>query len=472
VTTPGLQILAQVFSERLLNTAAVGVVLAVLVCALLRVIGRQNSGTRFAVWFSALLAIVALPFISGSSFLASHLRQLPPTNSHGQLVLSSSWAFCLFAVWGAGAGLLLLRLILGMWRVRHLRRNCEEVAHAAVDPAIAAILQDFATRRRVKLCVSRDVTVPAAIGFFQPAIVFPAALLPQLSAKEIELVVLHELAHLRRWDDWTNLAQKIVKAIFFFHPAVWWIENRLTLEREMACDDIVLAQTASPRAYASSLISFAEKMHNARGLALAQALVSRMHQMSLRVAQILDAKRPSRTRLWKPVLALSAGMLTMVLGAAPYVPKFVAFQDAPGTARPQRIETADRGSVNQSSSNDVAPAVRAGLAGTRTQATNIAQRRLQIQAAPQPKVIPAAFHPRSSAVPLRLKASSPRQPRIIRAAEQQEPPFQPTILILQTTRYETSGAPGSAVWTFCIWRVGGKNLSERQLESAIVLSSI
>jgi beta-lactamase regulating signal transducer with metallopeptidase domain len=470
MTTPGLQILAQVFSERLLNTAAEGVVLAVLVCALLRAIGRQNSGTRFAVWFFALLAIVALPFISGSSFLASHLRQPPPANLRGQLVLSSSWAFCLFAVWGAGAGLLLLRLMLGMWRVRHLRRNCEEVAHATLDPAIAAILQDFATRRRVKLCVSRDVTVPAAIGFFQPAIVFPTSLLPQLSTKEIELVVLHELAHLRRWDDWTNLAQKVVKAIFFFHPAVWWIENRLTLEREMACDDIVLAQTASPKAYASSLISFAEKMHNARGLALAQALVSRMHQMSLRVAQILDAERPSRTRLWKPVLALSAGMLAVVLAAAPYVPKFVAFQNAnaPRTGPSQVVESA-----NRSSANGVAHAVRADLAATRTQAANMVLSRLQIQpAAPQPKLIPATFHPRPAAVPLRLKVSTPRQPGMIRAAEQQEPPFEPTIVILQTTRYETSGAPGSAVWTFCIWRVGGKNLSERQLESAIVLSSI
>ena len=74
------------------------------------------------------------------------------------------------------------------------------------------------------------------------------------------MILLHENAHLRRWDQWTNLAQKIVTALFFFHPAVWWIENRLTLEREMACDDIVLAQTASPRDYASFLISFAEKI--------------------------------------------------------------------------------------------------------------------------------------------------------------------------------------------------------------------
>src|SRR5207302_997713 len=81
------------------------------------------------------------------------------------------------------------------------------------------------------------------------------------------------------------------------------------LQREMACDDMVLAQIASPRAYASYLISFAEKLQGRRGLALAQALVNRMHQMSLRVAQILDPKRPRRSGLWKPVLGFTAGML-------------------------------------------------------------------------------------------------------------------------------------------------------------------
>ena len=79
------------------------------------------------------------------------------------------------------------------------------------------------------------------------------------------------------------------------------IVNRLTLEREMACDDIVLAQTASPRAYASSLISFVEKLQNARGLALAQALVSRMRHMSLRVVA------NPRCKTAKPHRALEAG---------------------------------------------------------------------------------------------------------------------------------------------------------------------
>jgi len=78
--------------------------------------------------------------------------------------------------------------------------------------------------------------VPTAIGFFQPAVIVPAWTLRELSAEELHSVLLHELAHLRRWDDWTNLAQELVGALFFFHPAVWRIGSRLSLEREMACD--------------------------------------------------------------------------------------------------------------------------------------------------------------------------------------------------------------------------------------------
>ena len=457
----GLQSLAQLVTGRLLNTAAEGTVLAALVWLLLRLIGRQNSGTRFAIWFSALLAIVALPFLSGSGFAASHFPALAPANPHAGIVLSSSWAPYLFAVWDLAAGLLLFRLSVGLWRVYQIRRKCCEVDLAGLDPAIAGILQDFGSRRGVKLCVSSDVAVPAAIGFFRPAIVFPAWLLPQLSPEEIKIVLLHELAHFRRWDDWSNLVQKIVKAVFFFHPAVWWIESRLTLEREMACDDMVLAQTASPRAYASSLISFAEKLYNARALSLAQALVSRMRDMSLRVAQILDSKQPSRTGLWKPVLGLSAAMLALVLGATPYAPRLVAFETQPKQGQTQHIQATQQ----------------ATDAGLQTAAADAAMSRTAARLDRQPSslaqagAIPVVLRPRTAEVPFQLKATSPRTPVVMRArATREQFPVQETVVILQTAQVDASGA---GVWTLCVWRIVVRGSSaERQLQSAIVLSSI
>ena len=132
----------------------------------------------------------------------------------------------------------------------------------------------------------------------------------------------HELAHLRRGDDWTNLIQKIVRALFFFHPAVWWIENRLSVEREMACDDAVLAETANPHGYASCLVSLLEKSLAHRlshkQWSMAQAAVHRAREASLRLAQILDTNRPVATRVWRPALGMvgSFSVVCLVASAA------------------------------------------------------------------------------------------------------------------------------------------------------------
>ena len=138
---------------------------------------------------------------------------------------------------------------------------------------------------------------------------------------------MHELAHLRRWDDWTNLAQKIVKALFFFHPAVWWIEKKVSLEREMACDDAVLAETESPRAYAECLAHLAEKTLIQRSVALAQAALGRLRHTSLRVAKILDGNRASASGASKPAVLLVAGFAAACLVSVSAAPSLIAFDD-------------------------------------------------------------------------------------------------------------------------------------------------
>lgn len=450
MTALDLPFLSQSLTEGVLNSVIVGVVLAGMIWLLLRVSGRQNAGTRFAVWFSALLSILAFPFLSHAV-----LTRLPYTGlgnpGRGQIVLSSSWALYFCAAWALGAFLLLIRLAHGLWRVQVVRKNCLELSPENISSAVSEILR-VGSRRRVSLCTSTELTVPAAVGLFRPAIVFPASLLPELSTGEVEMIVRHEMAHLARWDDWTNLIQKIAKALFFFHPAVWWIENRLTLEREMACDDMVLAQTNSPRAYASSLISFAEKLHCGRGLALAQMLVSRMHQMSLRVAQILDAKRSRRTGLWKPVVGLSAGVLTVAMGAAPYMPRLVAFQ-------PQTM--AAQGELRVSGEID------SGVSRAVAVPTSLRQ-----SAAPRAHVVPAKFKPPASLPHHATPANIHRAPLVLRTSARRQPVVQETIFILRAPQFDGTIHPPSGVWTLCIWSVTSDNPNARQLESAIVVKLI
>ena len=320
-----LNTIAQSSALQIVDCLVGGTLIAIFAALVLSVAGRKTSGTRFAVWFAALLAIAALPLFGGSW---SHVGSIPATNaSRSALTLPSSWALYLFEAWAAIAVCSLIQVGRGFWHLRVLRKSCIPVDPAVLDPQLQKTLASWATRQ-VVVCTSDEVRVPTAIGFVRPAIVVPAWVMQELSSDELNQILLHELAHLRRWDDWTNLAQKIVKALFFFHPAVWWIEKRVSLEREMACDDAVIAETASPRAYAECLAHLAEKTLLQRSVALAQAALGKVRQTSQRVAQILDMNRPTTTgRAWKGVVSLVAGFAMVCVLSISRAPRLIAFRD-------------------------------------------------------------------------------------------------------------------------------------------------
>jgi BlaR1 peptidase M56 len=115
--------------------------------------------------------------------------------------------------------------------------------------------------------------------------------------------------------------------LLFFHPAVWWIENQLSLEREMACDGAVLAATANPRVYARCLLSLAERDFGRPGVTLAQAAVNRLHQLSARIKQVLDDNRVPGTRIAKPAVAGAAVLSAIGFVALSRAPQIVQFED-------------------------------------------------------------------------------------------------------------------------------------------------
>jgi len=254
VMTSSLQVMAQLCADRVLNSIPAGLLIATCAWLLLKLVGRQNSGTRFAIWFSALLAVVAVPFVPALSKGGTASPGLRP-----EITMPGSWAVVILAGWALIAALAAARVALGCCRLRWLRRNSVAITTSDLHPALRETVARIKTNRSVAICTSPEVRVPTAIGFFKPIILIPEWALQELSAEELKVVLLHEFAHLRRWDDWTNLAQKMVRVIFFFHPAVWWIERRLSLEREMACDDLVLSETENPHAYAECLVALAEK---------------------------------------------------------------------------------------------------------------------------------------------------------------------------------------------------------------------
>ena len=317
--------LARLLSERMVNGVAVGVVLALLAWTLLRLAGKQNSSTRFAVWFAALIAVAGLPLMGALIPQVGVVGE--QVGRESMISLPATWALWLVLAWAVVATIGLLRLAVGLIRLRKVRANAVPVDVTTLDPVLRETFANSRSSRKVTLCVSDQQQVPAAIGFFRPLIVLPSWTLQELSTTELNAILIHELAHLQRWDDWTNLLQKVLRAVLFFHPAVWWIESRLSLEREMACDDAVLSKTENARAYAECLVSMAEKSFLHRTLALTQAAVSRMRQTSQRVAQILRVDRPAATRVWKPALGLVATLAVICGVSQSRAPELVAFRD-------------------------------------------------------------------------------------------------------------------------------------------------
>jgi beta-lactamase regulating signal transducer with metallopeptidase domain len=247
--------------------------------------------------------------------------RLPRTTS---LVLLS---FCL----GAAA----LRLALLLRNVRQMRR----LKRASAAPSVAfaerfrALCGDLDMNRRVELRISSLHRSPILVGFLHPVILLPGDEARESRLTEFEQILSHELAHVRRWDDWANLVQHLVQAALFFHPAVWWISKRLVFEREIACDDWVLQRGTRPRAYALLLAELAKRISRP-SLLLAPGASTAKSQLQQRINMILNTGRNTSTRLAASRVGIATTAAAFAAALALYLaPRLVMAQAQPaGTA--------------------------------------------------------------------------------------------------------------------------------------------
>ena len=459
-----LQTVAQISVERLLNALPVGFLIALFAWALLRVLRRQNSGTRFAVWFLALLTVAALPLLGGfgagqrQALMTSGMSAPLSGSLRAAIAIPGRWALFVFLAWAVGVGVAMARLATGLWHLRQLRRSCTPVVAADLDPAVRKTVEVIGASKSaskpVTVATSECVRVPAAIGFWKRTIVLPAWALRELPPEDLNVILLHEFAHLRRGDDWTNLIQKIVRALFFFHPAVWWIENRLSVEREMACDDAVLAETANPHGYATCLVSLLEKSLAHRGWSMAQAAVDRAREASLRLAQILDTKRPVATRVWKPALGMVAAFSVVCLAHAP---QFVAFDRGMLPSNSDHAYSAALSPVSFPSLPFTSgePGVPVRLDPSAAPSASLGASAAGSRDARRSTTGPRAVSHRLASTPVvsaRLNAA-PAGDQVVAIsanAERETVPRFRTLVFIEATQYRTAD---SSVWSVQVWRV-------------------
>ena len=218
-----------------------------------------------------------------------------------------------------GVALMLLRLVIGLWGGRRLRRR----VHLIDDSSLLNAMQRQATALGLKLlpvlAYCERVTVPTVVGVLKPMILLPLTLTSGLSPEQMESVLAHELAHLRRYDHLVNLLQRVIESLLFFHPALWWVSHRIRDEREHCCDDLVVACGAMPLDYAKSLLVVAELSRRGRetraelGRSVAAvSLLATGHQkpsnLRQRIARLLGESATPSLRVSPRALLLAIGI--------------------------------------------------------------------------------------------------------------------------------------------------------------------
>jgi len=279
-------------------------------------LSRRSSQTRYAVALAALLAMLAsaaVTFgwqlranaapahssISHDATMAaapSRFQQtVAPTVARAALAISADAASpslpallpWIDGFWLMGVFVLSLRSLGGWWLIRRLRASANSAIPAAVSASFQRIASALGLRRPIELAVSGNVSGPITVGFLRATVLLPICALTSLSPDELEVVLAHELAHVRRADFLWNLVQTFAETVFFFHPAVWWIGSCLRNERELCCDDLALKVCPNPVIYARALFHLEEQRSRQPRLAMALDGNGSRSTLRLRILRIL-----------------------------------------------------------------------------------------------------------------------------------------------------------------------------------------
>ena len=162
-------------------------------------------------------------------------------------------------LWFVGAALLIGRILIGYGIIWCLRQQAQVQHDGLLCDALHQARRTLDCHPKIEVATSPSISSPMVLGILRPIIVFPDDLVEKLSADKLALVLMHELAHVRRWDNLTLLLHRLVSAVLFFHPAVWLCGRMLRREAEQACDDLVVCTTGRSEAYAHGLAHVAER---------------------------------------------------------------------------------------------------------------------------------------------------------------------------------------------------------------------
>jgi beta-lactamase regulating signal transducer with metallopeptidase domain len=229
-------------------------------------------------------------------------------------------------VWLAGVMLLSMRTLGGLVLAHRMKLRGARPVSGLWRERAAEIARKLSVSGTVKVLESSLVSVPTAVGWLRPAILLPASAFTGLTPQQLEAVLAHELAHVRRNDYLVNVLQTGVETLLFYHPAVWWVSRQIRAEREHVCDDMAVRVTGDAMTYARALT----RIERLRAASPRLALGADGGSLRSRVSRLVEA--PSSPRHLSPLLVglfLLVGTLTAVVCARAVIPKKHAVKPTP-----------------------------------------------------------------------------------------------------------------------------------------------
>ena len=314
---------------------------------------RASASTRHWIWFLAVTSLPLVPFISRSGLgwdkplwsLCTDLNEgnkvtvavqlLPsqrttspkeetsawktrdasafvvqPQPKRWAAELSARWLTALPMIWLCGMLASLAYALLGHLRVRTIAKQANLIADADLFTLISELSALLCIKRPVRLLQSVDQTMPMTWGGIWPVILLPADA-ANWSSERRRIVLLHELAHIRRGDCMTQMLTRFVCAMYWFNPLAWLAFRRMRAEREQACDDLVLQNGCAPSEYASELLNIARSFQGFSNVAA--IAMARPSKLENRIVAIVDASRARRAPRALLIGMMSLGLLAVAL---------------------------------------------------------------------------------------------------------------------------------------------------------------
>jgi beta-lactamase regulating signal transducer with metallopeptidase domain len=236
-------------------------------------------------------------------------RQIVELRTIGRIVRHAPW------IWLCGAPLTFILIATGLIGAERLRRESTLLTEGEIVGQLRRLKRSLAISRHVAVGCCERIASPILLGIFRPMILLPMSAVSGWSPDQIEMALLHELAHVRRWDNLVNLVQRVVESILFFQPAIWLVSHWVRCEREHCCDAIVVSRTSRAVEYAELLASlalerpiwgWAHKPH-----AVAASLAE--HHLLTRVRQILNPEREPMRISGRALGGALAGLLLLLV---------------------------------------------------------------------------------------------------------------------------------------------------------------